>query len=70
MPVFKNVYQYLTPGGTLAIQSEKNNEAKKKWISVIKSIGFNLVSTGVTGQEKNKYSMLSKRDQTLLIFCK
>ena len=67
-PVFRNVYHYLITDGILALQTEKNKKLKEKWINVILSLGFRLLEDGITGGEKNKYSKLSKRDQTLLIF--
>ena len=70
IPVFTNVYEYLVPGGTLALQTEKNATAKKEWIDVIKPIGFVLESELLTGIEKQKYSTQSKRDQNLLVFRK
>ena len=70
VPVFTNVKKYLISSGILAIQSEKNDKLKNKWIKVIESIGFKLLKDTITGQEQNKYSKLSKRDQTLLIFIK
>lgn len=69
-PVFRNVMQYLTPGGVLALQTEKNKTALKKWREVILSLGYHLISEGITGQEQWKYSMLAKRDQSLLVFAK
>lgn len=68
VPVFSNVYKYLIDSGCLALQTEKNKTLKNKWIDVICSIGFVLISNTITGQEKNKYSNLARRDQTLLIF--
>jgi hypothetical protein len=68
VPVFKNVKKYLVHGGILALQTEKNKGLKQKWIDAITSIGFELLDDAVTGQEKIKYSQMSKKDQTLLIF--
>ena len=68
VPVFRNVFQYLIPGGTLALQTEKENRSRALWIEVISRLGFVLVGSGITGQEKNKYSTQSKRDQSLLLF--
>jgi hypothetical protein len=70
IPVFTNVYKYLVDGGTLALQLEKNKAAVELWKSVIQKIGFKLVDEKITGQEKNKYSTLSKRDQSLVLFTK
>lgn len=69
-PVFKNVHKYLIKDGILALQTEKDKNLKKKWVEVIKSLGFEVLEDTITGQEKNKYSQMSKRDQTLLIFKK
>ena len=70
VPVFSNVYKYLIEGGVLALQVEKNKKNKLKWIDVILGLGFELMTDTVTGQEKIKYSKMSKRDQNLLIFKK
>lgn len=70
VPVFQNVYKYLIKGGILALQTEKNKALKNKWLEVIKSIGFVLLEDTITGQENNKYSKMSRRDQALLIFVK
>jgi DNA modification methylase len=69
-PVFINVHQYLISGGILALQLEKKKVLVKKWKSVILSLGFDLLESRLTGQEKEKYSMMSKRDQSLLVFVK
>jgi hypothetical protein len=69
-PVFRNVMRYLTDDGVLALQTEKNKTKKQMWIEVMESIGFRLMQDGVTGQEAIKYSNMSKRDQSLLIFKK
>lgn len=68
IPIFINVKKYLIKNGKLCLQTEKDNTAKKNWIKYIISIGFKLLEDTITGQEKNKYSVLSRRDQTLLIF--
>jgi hypothetical protein len=70
IPVFTNVLQYLVTGGVLALQTEKNATAKKLWSEVIRSIGFVQYQDSVTGREKDKYSTMSKRDQSLLLFIK
>jgi DNA modification methylase len=70
IPVFSNIYKYLIDGGVLALQTEKDKKLKQKWIDIILSIGFKLLKDTITGKEKNKYSILSKRDQSLLIFIK
>ena len=70
IPVFKNVYQYLIKGGLCAVQVEKNEKNKALWSKTISSIGFELVNETLTGREKEKYSVFSKRDQNLLIFRK
>ena len=67
-PVFRNAYQYMVSGGILAIQSEKDNTKKEKWKKVILELGFVLIKDTITGQEAIKYSNMSKRDQSLLIF--
>jgi len=69
-PVFKNVYKYLVKDGILALQTEKDNKLKLKWINAIESIGFKLINATITGQAKIKYSKFSKSDQNLLIFVK
>ncbi len=69
-PVFENVYKYLIDDGILALQTEKNKTLKQKWIDTILPIGFTLIQDTITGQEKIKYSQMSKRDQCLLIFKK
>jgi len=68
LPVFKNVFQYLIPGGTLAIQSEKDKKHRESWEKVIAGLGFKLISSGQTGVEADKYSRMAKRDQSLLLF--
>ncbi len=70
IPVFRNVYSYLISGGVLALQLEKNDSAIKRWKQVISRIGFKFTSSGVTGLENGKYSSMSKRDQSLLLFTK
>jgi len=70
VPVFSNVYKYLIEGGVLALQVEKNKKNKLKWIDVILGLGFELMTDTVTGQERIKYSRMSKRDQNLIIFKK
>ena len=70
IPVFSNVKKYLIEGGILALQTEKDKNLKNKWINTIRSIGFVLVDDTITGQESVKYSQMSKRDQSLLIFIK
>lgn len=70
IPVFKNVYKYLSKDGILALQVEKDKKAKDLWIKTIESIGFKLLKNRLTGQEENKYSVYSKRDQNLLVFTK
>lgn len=67
IPVLKNVFQYLVEGGTLALQVEKCKRKRDNWISVIVDCGFNLVDSRITGQEKNKYSAMAKKDQHLII---
>jgi DNA modification methylase len=67
-PVFRNVWRYLVPGSTLALQTEKDRSAKKRWVEVISSLGYELQEDGLAGREKVKYSTQSKRDQTLLVF--
>lgn len=69
VPVFTNVYRYLTADCILALQTEKNKVLQKKWESVIQSIGFKHVSSGTTGGV-NRYAKMEKRDQTLLVFTK
>jgi DNA modification methylase len=68
IPVFSNVLKYLIDGGVLALQTEKNKTLKDKWVQVITCLGFTLLDDTITGQEANKYSTFSKRDQSLLIF--
>jgi len=70
IPVFKNVYKYLIKSGILALQTEKNKTLRGKWIKAIERVGFKHESSLITGQENNKYSKLSKRDQNLIIFKK
>lgn len=67
-PIFANVYKYLKVGGILALQTEKDPKAKAGWIRAIAALGFKLVGDTITGQEANKYSKMSKRDQSLIIF--
>ena len=67
-PIFENVKKYLITGGVLAIQTEKNQKFKDLWIKTMESIGFEQVDETLTGLEKNKYSVMSKRDQNLLVF--
>jgi hypothetical protein len=69
-PVFRNVHEYLVKDGILALQTEKDKTLKQKWIDAILPLGYELITDTITGQEKNKYSKMSKRDQTLLIFKK
>jgi len=69
-PVLKNVYQYLVPGGVLALQIEKKEKAKRAWMQVVSDCGFVISDARLTGVEKNKYSMLSKRDQNLIVALK
>ena len=69
-PVFKNVYKYLVSGGILALQTEKDKTKKNNWIKTIESLGFKLIEDTITGREVHKYSIYSKRDQSLLIFDK
>ena len=68
IPIFRNVRSYLIPGGTLALQLEKDERSVKRWKQVITHLGFKFISSGLTGQEKDKYSSRSKRDQFLLVF--
>lgn len=68
--VFSHVHKYLIDDGVLALQTEKDKKLKQKWIDAILPLGYSLVKDTITGQEKIKYSVLSKRDQTLLIFKK
>lgn len=69
-PVFRNVHEYLIPGGVLALQTEKDKAAQSKWRDVILSLGFELLESRLTGTEANKYSTQAKRDQSLLVFKK
>ena len=69
-PIFRNVYKYLTDDGILALQTEKDKKLKDKWSKTMQDIGYTLLQDTVTGQESNKYSKFSKRDQTLLVFRK
>ena len=68
LPVFTNVFKYLIPGGTLALQSEKEVSKRRAWEYVLSRVGFKLVSSGVTGTEALKYSKMARRDQSLLVF--
>ena len=70
IPVFTNMFKYLVDDSILALQTEKDPKCKKLWVKYINKVGFRLCTNTTTGQEKNKYSSLSKRDQTLLIFVK
>ena len=70
IPVFRNVHRYLIRDGILALQSEKDKRHKDAWKRVIESVGFECIEDTVTGQEAEKYSKMSKRDQSLLIFKK
>ncbi len=68
IPIFKNVKKYLKKDGLLAIQTEKNKKFKNLWIETMQKIGFKLINDKLTGLEENKYSVMSKRDQNLIIF--
>lgn len=67
-PVFRNVYQYLIPGGIFALQTEKDKRHQTMWKDVILSLGYKLLESRSTGTEAMKYSMQAKRDQSLLVF--
>ena len=68
VPVFRNVYEYLVDGGVVALQVGKQKKDRQGWIDALTSCGFALVDSRLTGQEANKYSAMSKRDQSLLVF--
>jgi hypothetical protein len=69
VPVFRNVWRYLVPGSTLALQTEKDARARKRWLEVIESLGYLPVTATTTGGPKHaNYSTHAKRDQTLLMF--
>jgi hypothetical protein len=67
IPVFKNARRYLTDTGILAVQTEKDKNAAKKWVIAIESCGFSLLKRDTQGI-KSEYSKMCKGDQTLLIF--
>lgn len=70
LPVLTNVRKYLIDTGILALQLSTNKKEQAGWQKIAEKAGWELISSGETGREKNQYSALSKRGQGLLVFKK